>query len=278
MRMLTALHITIESAPGTYISNPNAESLTHPSQVGGMKFINRPTLKVMANVVPYMRANGGKFPQFPDASKNQVSVANFTHGMSVWELFRSDPEVLADFSAYLSGRREDMVGYWFDIWPAKEKIVSMLADPSDDSAEDRALVVDVGGNVGYDLQAFQGRFPDLKGKGRLVLQDLPENIKNAKILLDGTGIEAMEYDFFTPQPVKGSQIPPFLLSVLNIHTSLQEPEFITSEASIMIGRTQTPCASSRMSQQQWLLTAGLLSMRCPFLRRKRRSTWSRTMC
>ena len=165
-----------------------------------MKFLNIPTLKVMATAVPYMRAKGGRYPQFPDKEKGEVSLAEYAHGMGLWQLFREQPEVLADFSAYLSGRREDMVGYWFDIWPAKRRIAQMLEESPDD---ERALVVDVGGNVGYDLQAFQKKSPEFEGRGRLVLQDLPENIGKARRLLEGTEIEALEYDFFTEQPVKG---------------------------------------------------------------------------
>lgn len=196
--MLTALHITSEVSPETYASNANATYLAHPSRIGAMKFINHPTLKVMASAIPYMRSNDGRFPQFPDKDRGEISLGHFAHGMSLWELFQAEPEHLANFSAYLSGRREDMVGYWFDIWHAKERITKIM-ETSPDSK--RALVVDVGGNVGYDLQAFRKRFPELKG--RLVLQDLPDNIRNAKTLLEGDEIEAMEYDFFTPQSVKG---------------------------------------------------------------------------
>jgi hypothetical protein len=154
----------------------------------------------MSNAVPFMRANNGHYPMFPDTGAGEKTCGEWTHGMTLWELFRREPEHLRDFNNYLSGRREAMVEYWFDIWPARERMSSMLAESSDDG---RALVVDVGGNVGYDLQAFQSRFPEYKGKGRLVLQDLPENIGKARGLLEGSGIEAVEHDFFTAQPVKG---------------------------------------------------------------------------
>jgi hypothetical protein len=159
----------------------------------------------MANAVPFMRANNGHYPMFPDASVGEKTCAEWTHGMSLWELFRKEPEHLKDFSNYLAGRREAMVECWFDIWPARETFVKMLEETPD---QGRALVVDVGGNVGYDLQAFQSRFPEFNGKGGLVLQDLAENIGKAKGLLEGTGIEVMEHDFFTAQPVKGALLFP----------------------------------------------------------------------
>ena len=157
-------------------------------------------MKAMASVIPYMQANSGKFIPFPDTSKGETTISTFAYGMSLWELFRSQPSILADFSAYLSGRREEMVGSWFDIYPAQDKLAPIFATMKGD----QPLVVDVGGNTGYDLQAFQQRFPNRKG--RLVLQDLAENISKARGILAGTGIECMEHDFFTPQPIKGSQV------------------------------------------------------------------------
>lgn len=46
------------------------------------------------------------------------------------------------------------------------------------------LLVDVGGNLGYDISRFEKTFPDLAGK--YVLQDLLSRI------------ECMKHNFFTP--------------------------------------------------------------------------------
>ena len=83
MRMLTALKICDEVGLETYTSNANAEYLQRPSSQSAIRFIGGPTMKSMANVIPYMQANGGRFIQFPDISKGETSAANFTHGMSL---------------------------------------------------------------------------------------------------------------------------------------------------------------------------------------------------
>ena len=197
--MLTSLRLANETSLDTYASNAETEVLIQPNQVGAMRFLNGPTLRNMSNAAKYMRALGGRFPEFPDSSKGEQSIAEFTYGAPLWELFRREPEILADFSAYLSGRRENLVGQWFDIYPAATHLSTAIKDIGD-----RALVVDVGGNVGYDLQSFQQRFPEYKHH-RLVLQDLAENITKAHALLADTGIECMEYDFFTPQPIKAAR-------------------------------------------------------------------------
>lgn len=63
------------------------------------------------------------------------------------------------------------------------------------------LIVDIGGNRGHDLQRLRDLFPETRGKGRLILQDQPHVL--ADIHDVDEDIVRMEYDFFTPQPIKG---------------------------------------------------------------------------
>jgi hypothetical protein len=63
---------------------------------------------------------------------------------------------------------------------------------------DPALLVDIGGGYGHDLLAFHQKYPN---KGKLLLQDLPSVVAQKRGFPEG--IEAMGYDFFTEQPVKG---------------------------------------------------------------------------
>lgn len=92
---------------------------------------------------------------------------------------------------YNLGRR-----WWIhpDIYPVKERLING-ADPSPDAS----FLVDIGGNVGHDLERFRAAFPDAPGK--LILQDLPMMIGQVKNL--DSSIVRMEYDFRDEQPVKG---------------------------------------------------------------------------
>ena len=85
-------------------------------------------------------------------------------------------------------------------YPVKERLV--------DGFEGGALLVDVGGSVGHDLDEFHKYHPDAPGE--LVLQDLAAVIADAKDL--DPAIKAMEYDFHDEQPVKGECFPPCLVS------------------------------------------------------------------
>ncbi|KAJ6061607.1 uncharacterized protein N7446_005727, partial [Penicillium canescens] len=69
------------------------------------------------------------------------------------------------------------------------------------SHEDTPLVVDIGGNIGHDMERF--RQAHTENASRLYLQDRPEVIKLSKC---PDPVNKMSYDFFNPQPIKGSRV------------------------------------------------------------------------
>ena len=80
--------------------------------------------------------------------------------------------------------------------------MSELSATSNSPDASTITIVDVGGSRGHDLESFAESHPEFNG--RLVLQDLPETIGP----LNGEKhvFEAMPYDFFTPQPIKGARL------------------------------------------------------------------------
>ena len=60
------------------------------------------------------------------------------------------------------------------------------------------MLVDVGGGYGHEIQEIKKKYPDLPG--RMILQDLPETINQITAPLN---TEAMAYNFFTPQLIRG---------------------------------------------------------------------------
>ncbi|KAK6212654.1 hypothetical protein LQW54_005075 [Pestalotiopsis sp. IQ-011] len=96
--------------------------------------------------------------------------------------------------AYAQGRLR-----WMDpdVYPVAERLIA----GADCESADAPFMVDIGGGVGHDLAAFRARHPS--HPGRLVLQDLPQVIGQIREL-DGE-ILRMEYDFHTPQPVRGAR-------------------------------------------------------------------------
>ena len=74
-----------------------------------------------------------------------------------------------------------------------------------DADSSTVLFVDVGGSTGPQSHTLRQRFPDLPG--RVILQDRPEVIEQAKDSLAASRIEAEVHDIFTPQPIKGMIFP-----------------------------------------------------------------------
>ncbi|OJJ96619.1 hypothetical protein ASPACDRAFT_1890997 [Aspergillus aculeatus ATCC 16872] len=128
----------------------------------------------------------------------------YAHAPMKWAVGASQFEWLAAhqprqqrFNSYMASRRAGKPE-WFEIYP-----VARLTDPSlpplhEDDPE-AVLIVDVGGNQGHDLLAFQARYADLPG--RRVLQDLPKVVKWDV----GRGIEAMGCSFLEEQVVKAAR-------------------------------------------------------------------------
>ncbi|KAF1356234.1 hypothetical protein BDV97DRAFT_394178 [Delphinella strobiligena] len=65
------------------------------------------------------------------------------------------------------------------------------------------LDIDIGGNVGHDLIAFE-QAVHRSYPGKVVLQDIPQVVKNAQ-LLPFSKIEVLSYDFFRLEYIEGGK-------------------------------------------------------------------------
>lgn len=131
-----------------------------------------------------------QFADEPDA----VTLFKYAHGTDViFGLLEKNAEQKQAFDEYMAARRVDDMPQWFDIYPAAEKVMDARKEP------EATLMVDVGGGPGQEIARFKEKYPELPGK--FILQDLPLTLNRVEKLPNG--VEAMEYDFFTPQPVKG---------------------------------------------------------------------------
>ena len=90
---------------------------------------------------------------------------------------------------------------WTKLYPVKENIVNVPVRIG------QALVVDVGGGAGHDLElvrtAWPGVFVAERKEGRLVLQDQESVIAQ---VTPKPGLLRMAHNFFEEQPVKGEHM------------------------------------------------------------------------
>ncbi|QPC72284.1 hypothetical protein HYE68_003036 [Fusarium pseudograminearum] len=104
----------------------------------------------------------------------------------------------------------------------------------------QATVVDIGGSSGSTCVMLATAFPSLN----LVIEDLPEPIQNARTRIsdlpeDIRGrIDMMEYDFFTPQPIRHADV--YLLRTI-LH---DWPD--ADAVKILQGVVEAMCPSSRL--------------------------------
>ena len=118
--------------------------------------------------------------------------------LNFYENLQASPPYGEQFNYHMGGYHQGRPS-WMDsnFYPVQEKLVEGF-----DKSEGSAMIVDIGGSVGHELEEFYRKHPDIPG--RLVLQDLP--IVIGQIVKLDSRIEPMEYDFYNEQPVKGKSI------------------------------------------------------------------------
>ena len=113
------------------------------------------------------------------------------HGLFPWLI--SDPAMLTNFNAFMSGQRMNRA-QWYDFFPVHEILLKGVKRDNEST-----LLIDIAGGEGHDAESFHQKFPDVPGK--VIVQDLPATIDNIKEL--DPAVVRMRYDFFTPQPIHG---------------------------------------------------------------------------
>ena len=103
----------------------------------------------------------------------------------------TERNLLPTFQTLMTAWRADRADF-LDIYPAEERLVK-----GHDVA--KPFFVDVGGGHGHEIQKVREKFSDIPAES-FVLQDQKDILAEVK----GDGMQVMQYDFFTPQPVKGN--------------------------------------------------------------------------
>lgn len=131
----------------------------------------------------------------PMAAKGEVTGPfQATFGMPIFEYFQKHHEYGQAFGDFMRVRQSKSIK-WFDVYPARARVEEAGTSDSD------VLLVDVGGGSGHWAQEFRRAISSQDCPGRVIVQDLPSVVSRIQI----DEIEAMAYDFFTPQPVEGAR-------------------------------------------------------------------------
>lgn len=188
MRVLVAMDMVDEIGEEHYKSSPTTETLANPTWSAGTRYLHDTLAPTFAKVVDYYNETGFK--------PTEKTAFKYALGKDLWAFLRKQPSLHKDFLDYMKGRK-DGHPRWLEYFPVHTQVENLS------TAEDAVTLVDIGGNLGHDLKLFQEKCPEIPG--RLVLMDLPETIAGNSDPL--VGIEKIEYDFFTPQPIQGQNFP-----------------------------------------------------------------------
>ncbi|RDW76541.1 uncharacterized protein DSM5745_06533 [Aspergillus mulundensis] len=127
-----------------------------------------------------------------DIRQDTIFQKAFNAPLSVYEWMKQHPEHYGGlFKTLALCSNHD----WVDAFPIVDEIGSFMSNDAE-----RVLLVDVGGGTGPQAAIFRQRLPHITG--RVIVQDIPETLEHANAI---DGIEFMEYDCFSPHPIRGAK-------------------------------------------------------------------------
>ncbi|MCJ1426479.1 hypothetical protein MMC29_004382 [Sticta canariensis] len=191
-RILAAVGIVAEVGRETYSSTPVTNALTHPPIYSAVEHFSCEVLRSFLELPEYLVQNNYRMPSEPSKTPF-VDI----YGKGIFDHFKDSPARGSNFNVFMEGHQEGKRN-WLDIYPLQDRLASDL-----DEEENAVLLVDIGGGLGHDLRDFGNRRGSMPG--RLVLQDLPAIISEVDSSKKPE-VEAMAYDYYTPQPIEGARI------------------------------------------------------------------------
>ncbi|KAK5050495.1 hypothetical protein LTR84_003776 [Exophiala bonariae] len=215
MRVLTGYGIVAELGEHTYGRTPLSQALTVPALRDLNKHIFDSSWSCIGKLPAYLADIGYKNPEDPDNT-----LSHFATGTDYFGYIRQDPVRLVRFNSAMKGTGGLLAS------PIPKSLFESLG-----TDEKQVVMVDVGGGIG---QVTEKTLEENAGlKGRFVVQDLGAIVEEARE--KNPQFEVMEYDFFTPQPVKGANIY-FMRRVLHDFPDSKCREILRNQIHGMVKR------------------------------------------
>jgi hypothetical protein len=124
---------------------------------------------------------------FHEPSSQEAGPYAERFGCTYWQRVNQSPKLKDDFDTYMAAHKKGGSSI-VDLLP-----VAYFVEGYDKNSS--VLLVDIGGGVGHQSRELKSRHPYLEGE--IIVQDLRVSKE-----LEFAGIRGMEYDFFTPQPIR----------------------------------------------------------------------------
>ncbi|CAG8961995.1 hypothetical protein HYFRA_00014103 [Hymenoscyphus fraxineus] len=202
LRMLSSLGIIKEMDEEEFAANKTTENLSISVIQAGI-YHNYDVFGPVYQALPeFFKSNGY---QNITETHNTVFQKAWSTDLSMWAWLHLHPRETARFNQFMIAQRSSTPNC-FNFYPIEEQCGDWEAD--------KPVFVDMGGASGQQCIEFRKRFPNIQG--RVVLQDLPAVVNDARSQGLPEGVEAMVHDFYTPQVLKGAKFY-YLRAILHDH-------------------------------------------------------------
>ena len=219
IRQISGQHLVVEATEDTFAPTPTAAALAADPALSAVygEFYNQLDNPMFRSLPYFLKEKGFKNP-------TNVNDCNWQYwkgtSNNLFQDMGINPDMARDFHAAMQCHSKYNLTPWPEVYPTDTIVAA--AKP------DHALVVDIGGSKGHDLEKSRLRHPDIPD-GSLTLQDLSEVVADVKV---DKAISAQGHDFFTPQPVKGARIY-FMHNVLHNWPNDSAEEILKNVGSSM---------------------------------------------
>ncbi|PQE06880.1 Trichodiene oxygenase protein [Rutstroemia sp. NJR-2017a BVV2] len=193
LRYYQATDIIAQNDDDTYQSTNVTRALSNNDHANSLRWTRKITAQGALNLPDWLQSHQYKDPVgiLPTAWSSVLHTDKHPYG---W--LADNPWALELAQSHMRVQREGRP-LFFDALDFQKRF-------GQNTTSSTVLFVDVGGSTGPQSRTLRQRFPDLPG--RVILQDRPEVIDQAKADLASARIEAEVHDIFTPQPIKGSTV------------------------------------------------------------------------
>lgn len=199
IRGLASHALISQTTDDRFAANETTKTFTNPGVEGGVYHYQVTEEPVFQNLPVFFNRYGYKNPTSDSTTAFQSA---WNTDASIFDFVAQNPEKMNAVIALMTAQRADQKS-----WIADDKLFpeQYFQLSSDDLANDRAIVVDVGGGAGHQCLALRSQHPELKG--RIVLEDLPSTVERVdKKQFADLRIEILVHDFNEPQPVRGAKV------------------------------------------------------------------------
>ncbi|KAL2816681.1 O-methyl transferase B [Aspergillus granulosus] len=186
LRYLASVRMIAEVGTNTFAKNNVTRALASEKGENYIDVFYEMVIPTIHELPRFLKKTGYRNPE--DRYSLPLQDA-FNWKGDLFSFFKADPYRQALFNKHMQVQRGSITN-----WQTMTTLLKTNQSP------DAVLLVDIGGGVGHQCERLRACCPGIQGQ--IILQDLPEVIKDA---LSIPGVEVVAHNIFEPQPIRGAK-------------------------------------------------------------------------